>query len=177
MQLLNLSLTHAVPKVPNITALARVSGTGAILTWQSYTLDTSKGFLTKVEVAYQSVPVTTTTCPTITDVSGAKVIRVDPPDETMYNFADLQAEQEYCVAVRAWTATGSRGYSDALRLPCKSAYTIGMSLYISTCTLFLFLVVSESSLFQIRFQLPEGVVCRDFIVSYNILQFEFLSCN
>ena len=107
--------SSAVPKVANITALARLSGTRAILTWQPYTLDTSKGFLTKVEVAYQIIPVTSTRCPSL---DSAKVISVNI-NESRYTFTDLQAEDEYCVAVRAWTARGSSQYSEVQRLPCK----------------------------------------------------------
>ena len=93
--------------MPNITALARVTGTDGVLTWQPYTLDTSKGFLTKVEVAYQKAAPNIKVCPSI---EGAKVIIVGVNQST-YRFSDLVAEEEYCVAVRAWTAAGSSGYS------------------------------------------------------------------
>lgn len=101
--------------MPNITALARLSGTRGILTWQPYTLDTSKGFLTKIEVSYLVVPVTSSRCPSL---DNAKIIRIEV-NESRYTFTDLQAEEEYCVAVRAWTATGSSPYSEVQRLPRK----------------------------------------------------------
>ena len=112
---LSLSLS-SVPNVPNITALARLSGKRGVLTWQPYTLDTSKGFLTNIEVYYQSVPVTSTGCPSLLDRS-AKIIRVGA-NESRYVFTDLLAEEEYCVAVRAGTAIGNMT-SVVLRLPCK----------------------------------------------------------
>lgn len=101
--------------MPNITALARLSGTDAIVTWEPYTLDTAKGFLTKVELAYQSVPVTTRDCPAF---NNQKVITINV-NQSAYNFNDLQAEKEYCVAVRASTAIGSSEYSVRRKLPCE----------------------------------------------------------
>ena len=101
--------------MPNVTALARLSGTDAIVTWEPYTLDTAKGFLTNVELAYQSVPVTTRDCPAF---SNPKVITINV-NQSAYNFTDLQAEEEYCVAVRASTATGSSEYSVRQKLPCE----------------------------------------------------------
>ena len=118
-------LFHAVPNVPNITALARLSGTRGILTWQPYTLDTSKGFLTKIEVSYLIVPVTSIRCPSSLD--SAKIIRIEV-NESRYTFADLQAEEEYCVAVRAWTATGPSPYSEVQRLPRKYIIIEGLGL-------------------------------------------------
>lgn len=102
--------------MPNITALARLTGTEAVLTWQPYTLDSSKGFLTKVELAYQAVPVTSKQCPSI---DTAKVISI-PVNQSMYNFQDLEPEEEYCVAVRGWTSMGTSGYSTQQRLPRKN---------------------------------------------------------
>ena len=109
-------LSFLVPNVPNITALARLSGKRGVLTWQPYTLDTSKGFLTNIEVYYQSVPVTSTGCPSSLDRS-AKIIRVGA-NESRYVFTELLAEEEYCVAVKAGTAIGNMS-SIVLRLPCK----------------------------------------------------------
>ena len=106
----------SVPNVPNITALARLSGKRGVLTWQPYTLDTSKGFLTNIEVYYQSVPVTSTGCPPSLDRS-AKIVRVGT-NESRYVFTELLAEEEYCVAVKAGTAVGNMT-SNVHRLPCK----------------------------------------------------------
>ena len=114
---LSLSLSlFSVPNMPNITALARLSGKRGVLTWQPYTLDTSKGFLTNIEVYYQSVPVTSTGCPSSLDRS-AKIIQVGT-NESRYVFTELLAEEEYCVAVKAATAVGNMT-SVVLRLPCK----------------------------------------------------------
>lgn len=101
--------------MPNITTLARLSGTEAVVAWQPYTLDTAKGFLTTVELAYQSVPVTSRNCPTF---NNPKVININV-NQSMYRFTDLQAEEEYCVAVRGTTAIGPSEYSVQQKLPCK----------------------------------------------------------
>ena len=111
-----------MPNVPNITALARLSGTRGVLTWQPYTLDTSKGFLTKFEVSYLTVPATVTGCPS--SLNNAKIIRVEV-NETRHIFTELQAEEEYCVAVKAWTAAGQSPSSEVQRLPCKFIEKLG----------------------------------------------------
>jgi hypothetical protein len=103
--------------VPNITALARLSGKRGVLTWQPYTLDTSKGFVTNIEVYYQNVPVSSTGCPSSLDSRSAKFIRVGV-NESRYIFTELLAEEEYCVAVKAGTAAGNMS-SEVHRLPCK----------------------------------------------------------
>ena len=107
-------LPFAVPNVPNITTLARLSGTDGLLAWYPYTLDTSKGFLTKLEVSYLTVPVTSRGCPQSLD--NAKTISV-AVNESGYKFTQLQAEEEYCVAVKAWTAAGPGPSSEVMRLP------------------------------------------------------------
>ena len=153
----------AVPNGPNITALARLSGTRGILTWQPYTLDTSKGFLTKLEVSYLTVPATSTGCPS--SLNNAKIIRVGV-NEIRYIFTELQAEEEYCVAVKAWTTAGSSPSSEVQRLPCKfiiveyNFVDHGMSFCNHLTT-----AVSEATLFQVRFQLRDGVFCNSYIVS------------
>lgn len=116
MHLFTFSLLSAVPQVPNITALARLSGKDGVLTWQPYSLDTSKGFLTDVEVIYKSVPVSSTGCPGTLD--RPNIISINST-ESRYVFTYLEAEEEYCIAVRASTAKGSSQYSEVQRLPCK----------------------------------------------------------
>ena len=102
--------------MPNITALARQSGKAAVVTWQPYTLDTSKGFLTKVELAIQNVSVNTKQCPSVNNKTNVTNVNVN---ESYYRFSDLHPEKEYCVSMRAWTANGSSEYSMPQKLTCK----------------------------------------------------------
>lgn len=151
--------------MPNITALARVSGTEGVLTWQPYTLDTSKGFLTKVEVAYQRALTSTNMCPPI---ESAKVITV-AVNQTVYPASSLIAEEEYCFAVRAWTSAGSSGFSTQQILPREYLHglIVIIKLKLVTNDDFVF-AVSNPSLFQVRFQLPPGVFCTEYIVSPSL---------
>ena len=98
-------------------------------------------------------------------------------NEIRYIFTELQAEEVYCVAVKAWTTAGSSPSSEVQRLPCKfiiveyNFVDHGMSFCNDLTT-----AVSEATLFQVRFQLRDGVFCNSYIVSYITMLYIAVSC-
>ena len=105
----------AVPDVPTIVNINRVSATEIWLNWNQLKLEESRGFPLSYTVAYSGT-------------EGATCTEVDPKTNTMIVthsgnsqlvINNLDPRVEYCVAIAASTVAGTSDFSDAQKVPCK----------------------------------------------------------
>ena len=106
----------AVPDVPTIVNINRVSATEIWLNWNQLKLEESRGFPLSYTVAYSGTE--RTTCP---EVAPENTIIVTHSGNSQLQLVinNLNPRVEYCVASAASTVAGTRDFSDAQKVTCK----------------------------------------------------------
>jgi hypothetical protein len=114
--------SFAAPLVPSVTAVARLSGANGIIGWDSITPEKARGFLTTIQVAYEtSDRGESDACPMLTAAKEVVTFNdtYDLNEISTYSIPDLIPDKEYCFAVQASTSAGPSGYSSPIRMTCK----------------------------------------------------------
>ena len=106
----------AVPDVPTIVNINRVSATEIWLNWNQLTLEESRGFPLSYTVPYSGTE--RTTCP---EVAPENTIIVTHSGNSQLQLVinNLNPRVEYCVAIAASTVAGTSDFSDAQKVTCK----------------------------------------------------------
>ena len=112
----------AVPAIPMLTSVERLSGQTAKVVWTPLTPDQAKGILTLLEINYYAKPEGESSCAS-SDPKDSRDFHVKEKlfEQTTANITGLTPKSEYCVAIQVSTRAGDSGFSNTLWLPCKSS--------------------------------------------------------
>ena len=111
------TVIYAVPVIPTLSSVERLSAVSARVNWIPLTPDEARGVLTLLEIAYE--PVRVKGCTDFYSMD-AELIQMR---ENLFNqstaiITGLQPNQGYCVAVKVATCGGESGFSNSLQIPC-----------------------------------------------------------
>ena len=128
----------SAPVKPRVTSAPRVDGQNAQISWEPITEDDAHGYLTSIEIAYCPKRSENDDCENFdpTTLGDVTVIRNEQNlGSSVYNLTGLRADLEYCVAVRASTASGSSEYSNPTRITRESTvscplYFVSLNVYV-----------------------------------------------
>ena len=109
---------RAVPAVPTLTSVSRLSGSSARINWIPLTQDEARGLLISLEIAYE--PVGDSDC-AYHNTSNSEIafVRENLFEQRTANITGLEPNSKYCVAIQVKTSTGESGFSNSIQLPCK----------------------------------------------------------
>ena len=110
-----------VPAVPTLLSVHRLSGLSATVDWIPLTQDEARGLLTSLEIAYEPVfDSTLMDCSNLEFVdSETFFVRENLFEQSSANITGLEANREYCVAIRVSTSGGDSGFSNSIKLSCN----------------------------------------------------------
>ena len=111
-------LILAVPDVPTLLNVVRISNRSARVFWIPLTLDEARGVLTSLQIAYE--PARNGTCTNI-DEEDMQLMTITESLHTQSEAVidGLLSTEEYCVAIQVSTRAGESGFSNVLRGHCK----------------------------------------------------------
>ena len=111
-------LFRAVPVVPTVSSVIRLSESSAKVFWIPLTPDEARGVLTQLEIAYQ--PAANGSCSSIGE-EGMQLMTIEEEIDTQSEVVvdGLVAGEEYCVAIQVSTTAGESGFSNIQKAPCK----------------------------------------------------------
>ena len=121
--------------MPRITGVIRRNGTTAVISWDPISYTSAKGHLTEIDLIYGLS--TRGDCSDL-DITKSPDITLTVDDD-LYNISSrsidslLQANNEYCVAIRASTAVGPSAYSRPDKVICKRTCFIAVQVASFLC--------------------------------------------
>ena len=112
---------YAVPAIPTLTSVERLSGKTARIVWIPLSPDEARGLLTLLEIDYYAKPRGTSSCTSFGPMDDSQIVHIEENlfEQTTANITDLVPNHEYCVAIQVSTSAGDSGFSNILKLPCK----------------------------------------------------------
>ena len=120
---ISLIILHAVPAIPILRSAKRLNETRAVIKWTPLTRDEARGLLTSLEIAYE--PVTESGCPAdfMFNSNDSEIIfvRENLFEQSTANITGLVGNLEYCMAIQVGTSEGDSGFSNSIKLMCKTA--------------------------------------------------------
>ena len=104
-------------------SVPRVDGQNAQISWEPITEDDAHGYLTSIEIAYRPARGRDDDCSDFDpNADGVEILMLDEQlDSAQFSLNELTADQEYCVAVRASTATGPSAFSSPAKVTRESS--------------------------------------------------------
>ncbi len=153
-----------------ITGIIRLTGDAAVISWDPITYTSAKGHLTEIDVIY--APSTTNDCSEL-DLTKNPNVTYTPQDFDLYGTSShsidrLEADREYCVAIRVVNDAHTSAYSTPDKVICEFIVVfvvLLLILYFCCWCCFSIYTVQSSSDFQARFNVGGQTTCQDFIVS------------
>ena len=118
---------YTVPDVPTLWSVNRLSEQNAIISWMPLTLAQARGFLTSLEIAYEPTNGSDCSSHIMNSSSDGEVVVVRQNltfEQSTADMTGLEPNCEYCVAIQVSTSGGDSGFSNSLKLPCKSDSTL-----------------------------------------------------
>ena len=112
-------LMHTVPAVPTLTSVNRLSGSSARINWIPLTQDEARGLLTSFEIAYETVRDSDCSNHSASD-SEMAFVRENLFEQHTTSITGLEPNSEYCVAIQVRTSEGESGFTNSIKLPCKT---------------------------------------------------------
>ena len=114
------SLPPAVPNIPTISNVIRISDKAAKVFWIPLTPEQARGVLTRLQIAYQ--PAVNGRCVSFSE--GMEYVTIKEQIDTLSEAVvdGLEADQEYCMAIQVSTSAGDSGYSNILKAHCKQLH-------------------------------------------------------
>ena len=111
---------HAVPAIPTLTTVERLSGQTARVVWVPLTPDEARGILTLLEIIYYDKPSEELEC-TFFDPTDSRIAHIEEKlfKQTAANITGLIPNHEYCVAIQVSTSAGNSGFNNLFELPRK----------------------------------------------------------
>ena len=111
----------AVPAIPTLTSVERLSGKTARIVWIPLSPDEARGLLTLLEIDYYAKPRGTSSCTSFGPMDDSQIVHIEENlfEQTTANITGLVPNHEYCVAIQVSTSAGDSGFSNILKLPCK----------------------------------------------------------
>lgn len=165
----------AVPNIPTISNVIRISDTSIKVFWVPLTPDEARGVLTELQIAYQ--PNLNNTCISI-DEENMQLMTIEENIDTqsVAVINGLVKNEEYCVGIQVSTTAGESGYSNTLKAHCKPYHVIWTptiepnpfsppQISPPLFTINILAVVPSDVYVQIRLKLPEDEDCSLYIVS------------
>lgn len=104
---------HAVPIVPTLSSVIRLSESSMKVFWIPLTPDEARGVLTQLQIAYQAA--VNGSCSSIgEDEMQLMTIEEEVDTQSEAVVDGLVAGEEYCVAIQVSTSAGESGFSNIL---------------------------------------------------------------
>ena len=116
---------------PRVSAAPRLDGSSALISWEPISDDDAHGYLTQIEIAYRPARGRDDDCSDFDpNANEVDVLVIDEQLDSAQSTLDgLTADMEYCVAVRASTASGPSPFSAPTKVSCKSSLCTYVSTY------------------------------------------------
>lgn len=113
---------YTVPDIPILLSVRRLSGQHAMIRWIPLMPDQARGILTSLEITYE--PTNGSDCSfLLNNSSDSNMVLVRQNltfEQSTANMTGLEPNCEYCVAIQVSTDGGYSGFSNSIKLPCKS---------------------------------------------------------
>lgn len=116
-----ISASSAVPNVPAVSNVIRISDSSAKVFWVPLTPDEARGVLTGLQIAYQ--PSVNGSCSYL-EQDSMQLMRIEENVDTQSEAVidGLVGSEEYCVGIQVSTTAGESGFSNTIKAQCKTMH-------------------------------------------------------